>query len=328
MNESKEGMQVKGCLAAVLLLLSTALYAAPIDDILSTKYFKTGITRFFNREYEASIQLFSKSLSFEPMNYKARYYLGYSYLNSGYIKNAIDEWENLIKLGGGNYQVKQKLNDLYFHLSIDKSYDYSDPYLFTKLYDGIENGMHKIIRPSFIIYDEEYDSLLVSSTQAKYVVEIDGTGKVVREIGRQFGDFSSFKMPMGLCLFDNKLYVADFSDDKIFVFQRDGKYLSKFGVRGFSSSNIAGPMGIAISSDEYLFVVDNGNDRIQKFNLKGEWIQSIGEGELKRPTGIVIKDNSLYISDTLNKRIVCYDTFGNLLELLATASCRNPAVLL
>lgn len=313
-------------LALFLLLPATAarLHSQTINEILSEKNFKIGMSRFYNREYEAAIQFFNKCLSFQPLNFKGRYYLGYSYLNAGYSKNALDEWENLVKLGGGNYQVKQKLNDLYFRMAIDKSYDYSTPYVFSKLYDGIESGMHKIVRPSFIIYDEQYDSLFVSSVQTKFVVEVNNNGRVVRQIGRSFGDFSQFKNPTGATLWGNRLYIADYAADTIYTFQRDGKYLSRFGTKGFASSNIAGPMGLYVSGDEYLFVVDNGNDRIQKFSLKGEWVQSIGQGDLNRPTDIVGQDNILYVSDTFNKRIVSYDTFGNQLETIGDGTLQEP----
>ncbi len=315
-------MKIK--LIILLLLSGNIVFPQTINEIMSEKNFKSGMIRFYNREYEASVQLFSKALSFQPLNYKARYYLGCAYLNSGYAKNAINEWENLVQLGGTSYEVKQKLNDLYFRLSIDKSYDYSNPYIFSKLYNGLDNGMNKIDRPSFIIYDEKNDSLIISSTKTKYVVEIDSTGRPVREIGRNFGDLSSFDMPTGICLFDDKIYIADYKADKIYIFDRDGKYLSRFGSRGIASTNIAGPMGLYISGEEYLFIVDNGNDRIQKFDLKGEWIQSIGEGVLKRPTDVAGKDNIIYVSDSFNKRIAAFDTFGNMLESIGDGVLQEP----
>lgn len=298
----------------IVLFAGSAANAQSINEILSDKNFKTGMIRLYNREYEAAIQLFDRSLSYQPMNFKARYYLGQAYLDSGYSKNALDEWENLLRLGGGGYQVKQKLNDLYFRLSIDRSYDYADPYVFSRFYDGVVNGMHKIIRPSFVIYDDKTDNMLVSSIKTRYVVEVDGAGRVIRQFGRKFGDFSSFKMPSGLCLYNDQLFVADYLADQITVFDRNGKTLRKFGARGFSSSNIAGPMGLYVSPDEYLYIVDNGNDRIQKFSLSGDWVQTIGEGELSRPTDIAGEGQILYVSDSLHSRVLAYDGFGNVLE--------------
>ncbi len=307
-------------LCAVFLLLQ----GQTINEILSEKNFRTGMIRFFNREYEAAVQLFNRSLSHQPLNHRARYYLGAAYLNSGYSRNALDEWENLVRLGGGSYQVRQKLNDLYFRMSIDKSYDYSEPYVFSKLYDGIQDGMHKIIRPSFIIHDERTDSILVSSTATRYVVEVNNNGRVLRQFGRTFGDFSRMKMPTGIVLRGNRLFVSDYSADAVLIYEREGKYLGRFGAKGFGSSNIAGPMGLHISGDDYLFVADNGNDRIQKFDLQGGWIQTIGAGDLSRPTDIAGSGNTIYVSDSLNRRIVSYDTFGNLLETIGEGVLREP----
>jgi len=311
-------------ISLVLLTVSAFSYSQTIDTINSEKNFKSGMIRFYNREYEAAIQLFSKALSYQKLDSRTRYYLGCAYLNAGYTKNAIDEWENIVKFGDTSYEVRQKLNDLYFRLAIDKRYDYSNPYIFTRLYNGLENGMHKIDRPSFIIYDNKSDSIIISSTLTRYVVEIDGSGNPIREIGRNFGEFSAFKLPMGICLYNDKFYIADYRADEIYIFNREGKYLSKFGSSGVASSNIAGPMGLYISEDEYLFAVDNGNDRIQKFDLKGEWIQSIGEGILKRPTGVAGANGIIYVSDTVNKRIAAFDTFGNMLASIGDGILQEP----
>jgi len=142
----------------LLLLAQSVPYSTnsdlPINEALSQKQFRKGMIRFHNRQYQASIQIFNQALSLDPLNYPARRYLGYSYLNAGYTRNAMDEWENLIKLGGGSPQLKNTLNDLYFRSSIDKNYTLLQPYIFSHLYDGIKDGKHKIIRPSFLAYNE------------------------------------------------------------------------------------------------------------------------------------------------------------------------------
>ncbi|OHD55420.1 MAG: hypothetical protein A2Y33_11530 [Spirochaetes bacterium GWF1_51_8] len=312
-------------LVIVFFLIPMSFHSqSSINIVLSEDVFKTGMIRFNNREYQAAIQLFNKSLGLDPMNLRARYYLGYAYLNAGYTKNAIEEWENLIMLGGGTPQIKQKLNDLYFQLAIDKSYDYSQPYILWKIYDGIIEGRHQIIRPSFMLYDEKNNTLLVSSIKTKYVVEMDADGNVFQQFGRKLGDLSVFEAPTGIALYNDKLYAADYEADKIFVFDRKGGLLFDFGIRGYSESNLAGPMGLYISPDEYLFIVDNGNDRIQKFDLDGKWIQNFGKGMLDRPTDVVGEGEYLYISDTFNKRIVKFDLFGNMIESFGEQILQEP----
>lgn len=295
-----------------------------ISSILSEEQFQLGMFRFYNRQYQAAIQLFNKALAFDPMNFDARYYLGYSYLNSGYVDNAITEWEYLIALGGGDYQVKQKLNALYFRLAIDKEYDFTQPYVFYDTFNGLTDGRHKVIRPSFIEFDPYSGSLLTSCVDTRYVVEIDGNSEIVQQIGRRFGDFSHFGVPTGIAVTETNIYIADFEKDTIFLYDKFGKEISSFGESGYGLSNIAGPMGLYLSTDDYLYIVDNGNDRIQKFDLDGTWVQSIGTGELSRPTDIVGDGTTLYVSDTGNSRVAVFDRFGNLLSSIGEGLLDEP----
>jgi tetratricopeptide (TPR) repeat protein len=304
-------------------LVAGVLYAQTVSQILSEKEFRVGMLRFYNREYQAAIQVLQKSLDLDPLNYRARYYLGEAYLQAGYTRQAIDEWENLVQLGGATYQVKQRLNDLYYQLSMDKSYTLYENYILSRVYDGLREGAHKVIRPGFLFYDEKEDTFLISSVGNRYISEIDNTGRVIRTIGRKWWDRSVLSVPMGIALFDDKIYVADYEKDKIFIFNRTGKLLGSFGSRGYQSSNIAGPMGIAVHRG-YIYVVDNGNDRVQKFTTEGEWVQTIGEGELSRPTDIVVNVEKLFVSDTGNKRLVVYDLFGNFLQEIQLPGVEEP----
>ncbi len=297
--------------------------AQTVNQLLSEREFRVGMMRFYNRQYQAAIQVFQRSLDLDPLNYRARYYLGEAYLQAGYTRQAIEEWENLVQLGGATYQVKQRLNDLYYQLSMDKNYTLYENYVLSQIYDGLRDGAHKVIRSGFLFYDEQEDTILVSSLGTRYISEIDNTGRVIRTIGRKWWEQTVLSTPMGIFLYDGKIYVSDYTRDKIFIFNRTGKLLGSFGTHGYQSSNIAGPMGLHIVNG-YLYVVDNGNDRIQKFTTEGEWVQTIGEGDLIRPTDIVSDGSYLYVSDTGNKRIVVYDFFGNFIREIVLNSIEEP----
>ncbi|HXG25111.1 MAG TPA: hypothetical protein VNJ09_11190, partial [Chthonomonadales bacterium] len=43
------------------------------------------------------------------------------------------------------------------------------------------------------------------------------------------------------------------------------------------------PMGIGVNSKGHIFVADTGNDRVQEFTPKGEFVRVIGAGELRQP---------------------------------------------
>jgi tripartite motif-containing protein 71 len=65
-----------------------------------------------------------------------------------------------------------------------------------------------------------------------------------------------------------------------------------------------------------LYVVDAGNDRIQKFDSNGKFITKWGttgsaDGQLSGPVGIAIDSSgNIYVSDTGNNRIQKFDSNG------------------
>jgi DNA-binding beta-propeller fold protein YncE len=63
-------------------------------------------------------------------------------------------------------------------------------------------------------------------------------------------------------------------------------------------------------SDKFVYVVDNGNDRIQKFDSNGNFITSWGtqgsdNGQFFRPLDVAVdpSDKFVYVADTQNARI-------------------------
>jgi len=79
------------------------------------------------------------------------------------------------------------------------------------------------------------------------------------------------------------------------------------------------PDGIAIGLDGFVYVVEEGNNRIQKFDSNGNFITEwgswgIGDGQFNCPKGIAVSsDGSVYVADTWNHRIQKFDSSGNLI---------------
>ena len=77
------------------------------------------------------------------------------------------------------------------------------------------------------------------------------------------------------------------------------------------------PSGIAINSYDSTFVVDTGNNRIQKFDSNGDFIKMWGSegkepGNFFSPQGLAIDSNdNVYVVDTGNNRIQKFDSNGN-----------------
>jgi len=84
-----------------------------------------------------------------------------------------------------------------------------------------------------------------------------------------------------------------------------------WGKLGSAPSTFTAPQGVATDPSGNVYVVDSGNNRIQKFDRFGNFILSWGAGELSGPEGIAIDlAGNVYVADFVNNRIMKYSNDG------------------
>ena len=67
------------------------------------------------------------------------------------------------------------------------------------------------------------------------------------------------------------IVVADRSNNRICIFNRDGSYHSKFGTEGTRPGQFNRPASVCLDSLNRLIVTDKDNHRMQIFTLEGEF---------------------------------------------------------
>jgi len=93
-------------------------------------------------------------------------------------------------------------------------------------------------------------------------------------------------------------------------------YSSSFGSEGTGNGQFKHPAGSAIDSGGNLWVVDENNNRVQKFNEKGEYVTKFGSygsgnGQLNRPTDLAIDaKGNIWVTDANNNRIEEFNSKG------------------
>jgi|SRR5215212_6345718 len=97
-------------------------------------------------------------------------------------------------------------------------------------------------------------------------------------------------------------------------------YRGGFGLKGPapSPSRFHNAKGIAVGTNGDLYVVDSGNDRIQRFDKFGRFMHDwggfgTGNGQFNSPTGIAVDVHSnfdVYVTDTGNSRVQRFDRNG------------------
>ena len=69
-----------------------------------------------------------------------------------------------------------------------------------------------------------------------------------------------------------RVYVADFENHRVQVFDAEGRLLSSFGSQGRELGEFERPTDLDIAADGRIYVVDFGNDRIQVFSPLGHGV--------------------------------------------------------
>ncbi len=101
------------------------------------------------------------------------------------------------------------------------------------------------------------------------------------------------------------------------------QHILSWGKTGEDPGEFREPIGIAIEGSE-VFVSEAGNNRIQVFDLEGNFLymfghEGKGSGELGRPMLIDIKDNRIYVPEYLNDRVQVFSLTGEPLETIGSS---------
>jgi sugar lactone lactonase YvrE len=93
-------------------------------------------------------------------------------------------------------------------------------------------------------------------------------------------------------------------------------FVLKFGTSGSGNGQFSGPVDIDVDSLGYIYVSEQDNNRVQKFDSNGNYVSQFGtfgtgDGQLDRPFGIKIHNNNIYVVDSGNARVQKFDLNGN-----------------
>jgi DNA-binding beta-propeller fold protein YncE len=177
----------------------------------------------------------------------------------------------------------------------------------------IEEGLQD---PVGLAIDEENRFLYVVDTQQDQVLVYDAdTLKLLRRIGTSGknhwlttpGDFAA---PSNVAVDkEGNVYVTDTLNNRVEIFDPDGKFVSLFGRHGDGPGYFARPKGIAIDGDGHIWVVDQFQDRVQVFDREGHLLTYLGEhgnypGQFASAVGIAIdKNNRVFVTDQYPARL-------------------------
>jgi DNA-binding beta-propeller fold protein YncE len=153
-----------------------------------------------------------------------------------------------------------------------------------------------------------------------HVMSIYGTG------GR---NTPFFNRPNGVALDGERIYVADTGNNRVCVFDSEGRFLFSFGGLGVAKGKVGKsltwrpgkfhyPYGVDVSDEGNIYVADTLNWRVQVFSGKGKplfWFPQAEEGEQAQiyPLDIDVYKNRVYVVDGYKKRVAVFSLKGKYL---------------
>jgi sugar lactone lactonase YvrE len=189
--------------------------------------------------------------------------------------------------------------------------------ILNKKHEVVEQIKEGLVDPVGIAIDSENRQLYVVDTQQDQVLVFDpDTLKPLRRIGtggkkHELTTPGDFAAPQGIALdSDNNVYVTDTLNNRVEIFDAEGKFITQFGRHCDSYGCFARPKGIAVDSDGHIWVADPMLDLLQIFNRDGQLLAYIGGhgdrlGQFSSLVGVAIdrKTNRVFTSEQYPGRV-------------------------
>lgn len=117
---------------------------------------------------------------------------------------------------------------------------------------------------------------------------------------------------------NGNLYLLSEGMGRVYVYDRNEKFLYKFGQKGGESGKLARPRGLAVDDRAgRVYVVDYQRHAVSAFSLEGEFLFEFGgmgqaRGWLNYPSDVCVDSfGRIIVADTFNHRIQIYEVVGD-----------------
>jgi len=181
-------------------------------------------------------------------------------------------------------------------------------------------GPGKLVQPVNISIGED-GTKYVSDPVRGQVVAFGADDQYVRAYG-----VSEPWRPVDAVPFEGRLYVADFANSAVRVFDlASGSELSRIDGKDQQDGQIIRPTNLAIDPRGYLYVTDFARFQVLKFDRDGHFQEAIGKvgdgvGHFARPKGVAVDaDGHLLVVDAAFNNVQIFNRNGRLLMFFGEA---------
>jgi tripartite motif-containing protein 71 len=158
--------------------------------------------------------------------------------------------------------------------------------------------------------------LTFDSNNILYVTEPDnGRVQMFNTDGQSVGTFTeglSFPVGIDIDSVDN-VYVAESgaggNPSKVNKFTSSGQLITSWGSLGSGPGQFNQPKGLTLDENNNVYVADEFNNRIQKFDSNGNFITEFGQDRLNHPIDVAVDSQGRVYTSDLDEILIYVPTF-------------------
>jgi sugar lactone lactonase YvrE len=306
---------------ALLFLLPALLHAQTVDfnALHSAEQLRYGVQAFHRGFFNDAVISLEKAVSYQPSNSIAQLWLGRAQWRSGYEQEAQRTWQQVVDSGKGSALVRDWIKTLGLRRGLGRELRGSPAYVVSSELDGTMKTGYPFRRPTSVRPRADGSFWLVAFGSNE-VLRFDPNFRLLDTFK---GGLEGFDRPYDIVeTGDGTLFVSEYGANRIAKCSQNGEKLKTFGTKGRANGQLLGPQYIASDGRGYLWVTDWGNSRVDRFDLDGNFIQSIAN--ISQPTGIAVYEDKLYVSEKSSRRVLIYDLSGNELSSVGEGTLESP----
>lgn len=201
-------------------------------------------------------------------------------------------------------------------------------------------GANMFIMPHGLAVDKD-NNIWVTDVGLQQIFKFSHDGKLLMKLGvpkTSGNDSLHFNLPTDVAeANDGSFYVSDgYGNSRVVKFSRKGKYLFEWGNKGDNSGEFNTPHSIDLDSQGNVYVADRENNRIQKFDANGifiqEWKNNAGTQlyaiSIDKMNNNLFAIDNLTVNDTLIKGadIIQFDSNLNVLTRFGRSDSSGATV--
>jgi DNA-binding beta-propeller fold protein YncE len=178
---------------------------------------------------------------------------------------------------------------------------------------SVIGGRLEFAHPTGIAIDKELHRLYVVDSKAHNFKAYDiTTKKLLFAVGQRGKGDGEFNFPTNIAVDrrNGNIVVVDTQNFRVQIFDKDGKFITKFGNVGNKPGTFARPKGVGIDTDGNIYVADTAFNNVQIFSEYGkDFLLYFGGGgygptQFRLIAGIYIdEEDKIVISDGFSGRV-------------------------